>query len=137
MSISRAKGLMVWCFKHRDDFRFLLLFKRYLGFCCLPRPTYATVLVDGPTLVTNVNTRFEKNSFFKNEWLLADTRTDNEGQDGSRVICRNNGHLLTVGGVHFHIYYSSDHFTGLQQFLENISVKERTRHLQVATRDTK
>ena len=43
---------------------------------------------------------------------------------------------MTVGGVHFHIYRGSAHCTGLRQFLEKLSVKQRARHLQVATRDT-
>ena len=128
---------MVWCFKYRDNFKFRLLFRKYLGFCCLPRPTRTTVLADEPTLVTTVNTRYKRNSFFNHELLLADIRAGNEGQDGNRVIGRNNGHLVTVGGVHFHIYYSNAHFTGLQQFLENFSVKEKARYLRVATRDTK
>ena len=129
--------LMFWCSKHMDNFKFRLLFIRYLGFGCLPRPTCTTVLVDEPTLVTTVNTRFKRNSFFKKELLLADIRTGNEGQDGSRVICTNNGHLVTVCGVYFHIYYSSANFTGLQQFLENFSVKQTARHLQITTRVTK
>jgi hypothetical protein len=44
---------------------------------------------------------------------------------------------VTVGGVRFHIYYSSVHFTGSQKFLEKFSVKQRARHLQFATWDTK
>jgi hypothetical protein len=130
-----AVRLMFWCFKHRDNFKFRLPFIRYLGFGCLPRPTCTTVLVDEPTIVTTVNTRFKRNSFFKNELLLADIRTGSEDQDGSRVICTNNGHLVTVGGVHFHIYYSRAHFTGLQEFLEKFSVNQRARHLRIATRD--
>jgi hypothetical protein len=49
-------------------------------------------------------------------------------------MSKKKGQLVTVGGFSFPIDFSPAHVTGLQQFLENISVKQRARYLQIPTR---